>query len=71
MLIFARIAKDAQTWEEEAAVVGKLKESGVLVQPGKMWGGIDGEKGWVRFLFAVKKEVMRDALEKMRKVLGK
>jgi aspartate/methionine/tyrosine aminotransferase len=71
MLIFVRIAKDAQTFEEEAAVVGKLKESGVLVQPGKMWGGIDGEKGWVRFSFAVKEEVMRDALERMGKVLGK
>ncbi|PQE18822.1 1-aminocyclopropane-1-carboxylate synthase 1 protein [Rutstroemia sp. NJR-2017a WRK4] len=71
MLIFVRIAKNAQTFEEEAAVVGKLKESGVLVQPGKMWGGIDGEKGWVRFSFAVKEEVMRDALERMGRVLGK
>ncbi|KAM3069257.1 hypothetical protein ACMFMG_010768 [Clarireedia jacksonii] len=71
MLIFVRVAKDAQTWEEEAAVVDKIKESGVLVQPGKRWGGIDGEMGWVKMLFAVKEEVMREALARIGKVLGK
>lgn len=61
-MIFVRVLKTAETWEDEAAILKKLMEGGVSVVPGKHYGGIDGQKGWIRMLFAVREDVMREAI---------
>lgn len=61
--------KNAEKWEEEAAMVKKLEVGGVSVVSGKHYGSIDGEKSWIRMLFAVQVDVMKEALGRMEKVL--
>jgi len=66
--IFAKVLKNAETWEEEDVVVQKLLENGVSLGGGKSWGGIDGEKGWIRMTFSVPEDVMREVILRMGKV---
>lgn len=44
--IWAKVVKNATTWEEEGAVVKEIEKNGVLVMAGQDMRGIDGEKGW-------------------------
>ena len=76
-MIFVKVLKNAETWDQEAEMIQRLRKCGasgdggvgVAVVPGRHYGGIDGEKGWIRMLFAVKEEVMKEALERMEGVL--
>lgn len=68
LYVFARIAPKAQTWDEESAVVAKLKESGVLVSSGKAYHGPEGEKGWARVGFAVDEDTLDEAINRMKTV---
>ncbi|KAF7900093.1 hypothetical protein EAF00_004429 [Botryotinia globosa] len=47
----------------------KLRDGGVLMSPGGGYLGSYGEFGWARLTFAVKREIMVEALERMKKVL--
>jgi aspartate/methionine/tyrosine aminotransferase len=71
LYIFAKIAPNAETWEDESAVVTKLKDAGVLVSAGKAYHGPEGEKGWARVGFAVESSELDEAIERMRKVFVK
>jgi DNA-binding transcriptional MocR family regulator len=62
--------KNAQTWEEEAAVAKQLLETGVMIAPGKNYGGIDGQVGWVRMSFSIPEEKLREGLERIGMTLG-
>ena len=69
LFVFAKPVKDARDWDEEAAVVGALASSGVIVSPGRRFDGGESEKGWVRITFAVPKKQLMDALERMEPIL--
>ncbi|CCD46754.1 hypothetical protein BofuT4_P114600.1 [Botrytis cinerea T4] len=67
VVIHLRVAKNAQSWEDEAAVLAKIKEQGVVIGSGRAYGiGM----GWGRMLFSVKEELMMEVLGKLEKVLG-
>ncbi|KAF7955577.1 hypothetical protein EAE96_004503 [Botrytis aclada] len=55
--------------QDEMAVLGKLRDEGVLTSPGGGYLGSSGEFRWARLTFAVKREVMVEALDRMKKVL--
>lgn len=55
--------------EEEALAINKLLEGGVAVAGGKQYFSMYGETGWIRMLFAVPEDVMREALTRIEKVL--
>lgn len=62
------IARVASSWEEEAKVVGRLKDAGVLVSSGKGYHGPEGEAGWIRLGFSVGEEELREAIRRMESV---
>ncbi|KAM0304914.1 hypothetical protein ACHAO8_011367 [Botrytis cinerea] len=68
--VFARLAKNAQSWGDEAAVVKQLFDAGVMVVPGKNFGGVDGEFGWVRLSFSIEEKKLRDGLWRIGQTLG-
>ena len=65
LYVFAQMAIDAQTWDDEADMVQKLKESGVLVSAGRAYHIPEADKGWMRIGFAVDKEILREAIARM------
>jgi aspartate/methionine/tyrosine aminotransferase len=70
LYVFAKLAPNAQTWDDEALVVKSFKESGVIISPGKAYHGPESEKGWMRVGFAMEPSVMEEAISRMREVLS-
>ncbi|KAF7911780.1 uncharacterized protein EAE98_011895 [Botrytis deweyae] len=68
--IFARLVKNAQSWDDEAAGVKQLFDAGIMVTPGKSFGGIDGEFGWVRLSFSIEEKKLREGLWRIGQTLG-
>jgi aspartate/methionine/tyrosine aminotransferase len=68
--VFAKLVPDAKTWEEEAAVVQKMKEAGVLVSSGRAYHGQETEKGWARITFAVSQTTLREGIRRIEAVLA-
>jgi len=68
--LFAKLAKNAQTWDEEMAFVKQLLHAGVMVAPGKNFGGVDGQIGWVRMSFSIPEKDLRVGLERISETLG-
>jgi len=68
--VFARLAKNAKNWDDEASVAKQLLDSGVMVGPGKGFGGIDGEVGWFRLSFSIPQEKLKTGLKRIEKILG-
>ena len=71
LYVYAKLAPDAKTWEDEAAMVSKLKEGGVLVSAGRAYCGPESEKGWARIGFAVEEDELREAMRRMSRVFVK
>lgn len=69
LFIFARIDRNAKSWEDEAMIIAKIRDAGVLVSPGKAYHGVEHEKGWARITFAVEPEELNHALKILQKVL--
>ncbi|PGH11892.1 hypothetical protein AJ79_04584 [Helicocarpus griseus UAMH5409] len=67
--IFARLDPEAKTWEDESALITKLKDAGVLVKGGGSYHGIQMEKGWVRISFALEEHRLREALCRIERAL--
>ena len=67
--ILARLAPNAQSWDDEAAVVQDLQQAGVLVGSGRRYH-VD-EKGWARVCFAVERTVLEEAMRRIEKVFTK
>lgn len=65
LYVFARMAKEAQSWDDELAAVQRLKDVGVLVSPGRGYRVPEIEKGWMRVGFAVTASQLREALRRM------
>jgi len=68
--VYARLAKTAQSWDAEAYVAKQLLDLGVMITPGKSFGGIDGEVGWFRISFSVTEEKLKIGIERIGKVLS-
>jgi gliotoxin/aspirochlorine biosynthesis aminotransferase len=70
LYVFAKLAGKATTWEEETAMVQRLKDAGVIVSGGKAYHGIENEKGWARLTFSVDPKQLEEALKRMERVFG-
>ncbi|KAL1604778.1 putative secondary metabolism biosynthetic enzyme [Paraconiothyrium brasiliense] len=68
LYVFAKIAPDAQTWEDEANMADKLKSAGVVVSSGKAYHVPESQKGWARVLFALEEEQLAEAIRRMQTV---
>ncbi|TGO27191.1 hypothetical protein BPAE_0046g00540 [Botrytis paeoniae] len=64
-VVFAKLAKDVETWNEEA-IVKKLKEHKVIVSPGKQFDGAKSQKGWTRITIAVPEEDFDEGIKRIR-----
>lgn len=69
LYLIARLAPHAKTWDDEAEMVRKLKEAGVVVSGGRAYHGPESEKGWMRVGFAVEPSELDEAIQRMRSVL--
>lgn len=69
LYVFARLAKDAISWDDESILVTQMKDAGVVVSPGRAYHGPENEKGWTRVGFAVKDEDLEEAIKRMTCVL--
>ena len=62
-VVLAKFVPNADTWDDEAAVVQILQQQGVLVGAGRRYHA--HEKGWVRICFAVERRVLEEAIRRM------
>lgn len=70
LYLYAKIAPDAKTWEDESRAVQKFKAAGVLVSSGKGYRGPESERGWARIGFAIEKPKMQEALSRIDRALA-
>ena len=70
LFVFVKVAPGATTWDEEAAVVEGLRESGVIVSPGKPYNGNEEEKGWARITFAVPEDVLIEGMARLKSCIA-
>jgi aspartate/methionine/tyrosine aminotransferase len=68
LYVFAKLAPDARTWEDEIEMVEHLKSAGVVVSPGKAYHVPESQKGWARVLFALEEEQLGEAIRRMKTV---
>ncbi|KAI0401575.1 1-aminocyclopropane-1-carboxylate synthase 7 [Xylaria palmicola] len=68
--VFARIAPNAETWEDEMDVVQSWKNAGVSVSPGRSYHVPDTAKGWTRINFALAPADLAEALRRVTLVLN-
>ena len=71
LFLFARIAPNAQSWEDESLAVRQLAEAGVVVSAGRGFRVPEHEKGWARILFSVERRRLEMAIARIESVLGK
>ncbi|TGO86825.1 hypothetical protein BPOR_0273g00040 [Botrytis porri] len=64
-VVFTKLAKDTETWNEEA-IVKILQEHKVIVSPRKQFGGAKDEKGWARITIAVPEEDFKEGVKRIR-----
>ena len=67
--ILAKIAPHAQSWEDEAAMIQKLKDAGVWVSPGRSHHMPETAKRWARITFALASTTIEKGLERAERVL--
>ena len=65
LYLMVHLAPQAQSWDDEVAAIGKLKEAGVLVSGGRGYHGPSNEMGWARVGFAVPKEQLLEAMRRI------
>lgn len=67
LYVLARLAPMAKTWEDEATVIQKMKDTGVLVAAGHGYHCPENEKGWARVSFTVKVAELEEAIRRLQK----
>ncbi|CAD6592041.1 MAG: hypothetical protein ASARMPRED_005950 [Alectoria sarmentosa] len=65
--VLAKLAPQASSGDDEAALIIRLGEAGVLVSPGRAYHV--GESGWARVSFAVERATLKEAIRRMKCVL--
>lgn len=68
LFVFAKMAGEAKSWDDEQITMGRLKEVGVLVSAGRGYHGPEKEMGWMRVGFAVEKSRLEKALRRMEAI---
>ena len=63
--VLVNLAPEAETWEEEAIIIQKLRDAGVWVSPGRSHHMPEYAKGWARVTFALEPREMEKALSRM------
>ncbi|KAF2728218.1 PLP-dependent transferase [Polyplosphaeria fusca] len=71
ILVFAKLAKNVKSAEEEKTFFQRLAAHGVAVSPGQFYNGVELDYGWARIRFAVSLNDMRMAIAKMSTFLAK
>ena len=69
IFVFAKLAKNARTFKDEAASFDRLAKHGVVVAPGRFFHGVETDLGWARIRFSVPVGVMTEAVERIEKFL--
>jgi aspartate/methionine/tyrosine aminotransferase len=64
IFVFAKLAKCAKTYKDEAAAFERLAKHGVVVAPGRFFHGVETDLGWARIRFSVPVDVMHAAVRK-------
>ncbi|KAF2448986.1 PLP-dependent transferase [Karstenula rhodostoma CBS 690.94] len=65
IFVFARLARHAQSIEDEQDFFHRLALQGVLLGPGNVYKGVDKDFGWARIRFSIPVKVMEVALERI------
>lgn len=65
IFLFAKLAKNAKTVDDEIDFYNRLARHGVLVGPGRFYKGVETDFGWARIRFSVRADHMRSALERI------
>lgn len=68
-VLFAKLAKNARTAEEEKRFYDGLALHGVHVAQGRLFRGVDRNFGWARIRFSVESQVMNVALSRIESFL--
>lgn len=66
--MLVRVAPHAVSWNEECAMVERLRHAGVAVAPGRTYHM--SEKGWVRISFAIEDVLFQKAIKRLETVLA-
>ncbi|KAH8888281.1 PLP-dependent transferase [Thozetella sp. PMI_491] len=69
LFVFARLAPDATTWEDESEVVQQLKEAGVIVSGGRGYHTADLAKGWARVASGIMSNLLSDLIVSLQRSL--
>jgi DNA-binding transcriptional MocR family regulator len=71
LFLFARLARHARNAGDEKCFFDRLAvNGGIKIGHGRFYKGVEGQFGWARIRFSVKREEMLEALERLDKVLG-
>ncbi|KAF1970817.1 PLP-dependent transferase [Bimuria novae-zelandiae CBS 107.79] len=65
IFLFAKLAKHAQSIEDEQEFYARLAQQGVRTSPGTLYKGVDKEFGWTRIRFSIPVKTMEVALERI------
>ncbi|KAF3044289.1 hypothetical protein E8E12_004288 [Didymella heteroderae] len=65
LFVFARLAKDLRTMEQDTSYFAQLPQTGLKVSPGHSYQGKEGELGWARIRFSIGEELMRKVVAKL------
>ncbi|KAL5411671.1 hypothetical protein PMIN03_004711 [Paraphaeosphaeria minitans] len=65
IFVFAKLAKHAQSIEDEQDFFHRLALQGVLLGPGNAYKGVERDYGWARIRFSIPIKVMEVALERI------
>ena len=69
LYLFAKLAPDATTWEDEARMIQEMRASGLSVSGGKAYHAGEDEKGWARITFALEETRFLEALNRLESYL--
>lgn len=65
IFVFAKLARNARTFKDEAAAFERLAEQGVVVSPGRFFHGVETDLGWARIRFSIPLGVMNVAVKRI------
>jgi aspartate/methionine/tyrosine aminotransferase len=68
--VYAHLAPEAQTWEDEERMIKAVRQAGVLVSSGHSFHAMPTHAGWARIIISVDLATLAEALRRIEKALG-
>lgn len=68
VFVLARLAPNATAWDEEMLALRAYMQAGVAVVPGRAYHMPEGQKGWMRVMFAVFHEDLLEGIRTIKRV---